>query len=165
VRARAASETQALREAGADEVVLEPVEAAVRLSALLGDGAQLSEQQLRSLPALAAGGTLGDPSGRQAERPAGAPPVPQAQLDALAAESGLSVAQVVALWDVFATLDVDDDGEVQLAEVRNVLMRASVTPIDDSALQAWMADADEDGGGALDFGEFVRVSSKGNVTF
>ena len=86
-----------------------------------------------------------------------------------------------AVWDVTAdqtywdngqyvtdhllSLDVDDDGEVQLAEVRNVLMRASVTPIDDSALQAWMADADEDGGGALDFGEFVRVSSKGNVTF
>ena len=66
-------------------------------------------------------------------------------------------------YALFASLDANDDGDVGLDELRDMLLRTSVAPIDDEAeerLEAWMAEADTDGGGSLSFVEFVRVSAR-----
>ena len=41
-----------------------------------------------------------------------------------------------------------------------MLTRVSVTPIDDEALEAWMAEADSDGNSSLSFFEYVRVDAE-----
>ena len=41
-----------------------------------------------------------------------------------------------------------------------MLVSASVTPIDDKALAAWMAEADADGSSSLSFAEYVRMSKR-----
>ena len=66
----------------------------------------------------------------------------QGQLDALAAENGITLAQVQALYNGFATLEPNGDGEVDLGSIRDMLVRVSATPFDDDALMAWMADCE-----------------------
>ena len=146
VRSRVAQEGEALLEAGATEVVVEAVEAAVRFSELLGVETDATDSLLRALPAERSAGSVA--------------PYTDDQMTGLASECGLSVTEVRKLYDVFSTLDADDDGEVGLSELRDMLMRMSITPIDDEALSMWMADADEDGGGTLSFEEYVRISAK-----
>ena len=63
------------------------------------------------------------------------PPFPKADLDELAAECGITYAQVCQLYNGFAELEPNDEGEVELATIRDMLVRMSVTPIDDEALQ------------------------------
>ena len=64
------------------------------------------------------------------------------------------------LYDGFATLNRNDDGEVDLGAIRDMLVRVSVTPIDDDALKEWMAEADSDGNASISFFEYVRVDTR-----
>ena len=149
VRSRVASEAEALLQAGASEVIVEAVEAAVRISALLQVDAPLrpsaSESRLRSLDR-----SLLPPPG---------PPYTMDERSALADTAGISITEVDELYKVFVTLDTDDDGDATLEEVRDVLMRTSVAPIDDDALVEWLRGADADGDGGISFPEFVQVAA------
>ena len=153
----AGTRTECVRAAGADEVVVEAVEAAVRFSQLLDVESAASDAALRALSPLArddAGLLLGGAADDVA------PPYTEDELRDLAEKAQLRVAQVVSLYAVFATLDANDDGEVSAAEVREAMMRTSAVPIDDEALSGWVSDADADGGGSVDFFEFVRFSAQ-----
>ena len=145
--ARSVQEGEALAQAGATEVVIEPVEAAVRFSNLLGVESEQTDAKLRALPSLDEFLLL----------PEDALPFSQDELEVLAQEARTSTSQVIELYRVFRSLDANDDGEVGLDEIRDVLMRTSSTPIDDEALRGWMTVADADGGGKLSFDEFLRV--------
>jgi len=155
VRARWAEEAPALMQAGATDVVFENVETSLRLSSLLGVGtAQLGAAEvgllsrLRALPSASADAT-GEAS-----------PYSPEELTRLAEVCGASVSQVEALYRVFTTLDADASGEVEKSEIRDMLGRLSANPIDDASLDQWMAEADADGSGTVDFEEYVRVSVK-----
>ena len=145
--ARSVQEGEALSQAGATEVVIEPVEAAVRFSNLLGVESEQTDAKLRALPSLDEFLLL----------PEDALPFTQDEIEVLAQEAQTSTSEVIELYRVFRTLDANDDGEVGLDEIRDVLMRTSSTPIDDEALRGWMTVADADGGGKLSFDEFLRV--------
>ena len=64
-----------------------------------------------------------------------------------------------ALYDGFAILEPNEDGEVGLGAIREKLSRVSGAPIDEAALEQWMAEADSDGDRSLSFFEYVRVES------
>lgn len=152
VRSHVANERDELLEAGATQVVVENLEAAVQMSGLLGVDRDAREM-LRQCPA--------DNEGVDFAWPAGQPmPFSEGEIRDIASECGISISQVVALFEVYTSMDENDDGEVELAEIRDMLMRMSGAPIDDEALESWMAEADADGSGTLDFAEYVRISSK-----
>ena len=70
-------------------------------------------------------------------------------------------------YALFASLDANDDGDVGLDELRDMLLRTSVAPIDDEAeerLEAWMAEADADGSNTIDFFEYVRMDARLSAT-
>jgi len=156
-----------LLEAGATEVVSERTEAALRFGTLLGalnDGTN---------------GTNGDGSNRVGRRvldpnrlrlelakvEPGSSPMSQEvpgfsdqALDTIAEELGCSRSELVELYDMFSTIpDFDMDSEVDLSELRDILLRTSSGPIGDVELEKWMEQADKDGGGTLTFVEFARA--------
>jgi len=104
VRSRTKIESEDLLEAGATEIVVEAVEAAVRFAELLDVCDATARKLLRTLPESSATAEL-----YRAER---AVDLTDFELDALATECGLTVSQVLKLYDVFITLDANDDGEV-----------------------------------------------------
>jgi len=140
VRGGTALVAETLLEAGATEVVVEAVEATVRFASLLGVGvdtaALLRREEAKVLP------------------------YSKDKLETLAAECGLTYAQVCRLYDGFATLKANDEGEVELSAIRDMLRRVSMTPIDDEALNAWMVEADSDGNSSLSFEEYVRLDAR-----
>ena len=73
------------------------------------------------------------------------------ELDALSAECGITYAQICELYKGFARLEANESGEVELKTIRDMLVTMSITPIDDEALEAWMAEADSDGSSSLSF--------------
>jgi Ca2+-binding EF-hand superfamily protein/voltage-gated potassium channel Kch len=187
VRANTALEAEPLVEAGATEVVVEAVEAAVRFAQLLGGTAKAEsfdsrlslERRKRTLllpekkAYFRSDKKSGGESPNDAKTPSYSrskigravsneklPPYPREQLEALALECGTTLTQICRLYAGFATLNMNDDGEVELDAIRNMLQRVSVTPIDDQALEAWMAEADEDGNSSLSFFEYVRVDAE-----
>lgn len=52
------------------------------------------------------------------------------------------------------------DGEVEVGEIAEYFARLSGAPIDDTALASWVEAADADGGGTVDFEEYVKISCK-----
>lgn len=157
VRSRVASDGEELVAAGATEIVVEAVEGAVRFSSLLGVETEATDKKLRTISAAGGGLDFGSYSGSAASRA-----YTEGELSSLAMTCSLSMGQVVNLYDVYQTLDVDDDGEVELEEIRGFMMRMSNTPVDDDALATWLKEADADGDGTVSFTEFVRVSGKAN---
>ena len=82
-------------------------------------------------------------------------------LETLATECGITLAQVCELYDGFATLEANEDDEVELGAIRDMLARVGgVAPIDEDALKAWMEEADSDGNSSLSFFEYVRIDAK-----
>ena len=152
VRARTALDAETLMEAGATDVVVEAVESVVRFASLLGVHAKSAESLLRVPEAAAA---LATASG-------GAPPFADEQLEALAAECGITRAQIDALYGAFAVFEANEEGEVGLEAIRGMLVRVGVGPsaVEDEALGAWMAEADRDGSNSISFFEYVRVETQ-----
>lgn len=148
VRARTAFEAEELQQAGATEVVIESVETVVRFASLLGQGTQAAEARLRApLPTAAPTGS------------GSSPPYPSDELEALADECGISVAQVCRLYEGYAVLEANAEGEVELETIRRT-MASLPWPIDEDELEAWMAKADRDGSNSLSFFEYVRVETQ-----
>ena len=131
VRTSRQQEADDLMEAGATAVVVETSESAVRFAKLLGlqDGAQDGgmAQRLRGLPT-----SLTSSAGERWK-----PPYSKAELDDLAEEVGATLEVVLELYEGFASLEANDDGEVATSELRELLIRTSEAPMDDEALEAW----------------------------
>ena len=168
VRARTMLDCEPLLQAGATEVVVESVETTVRVASLLGATGDTAGALLRTPGTSSAAVTVdsadgdlwgGGPSGR-APADATLPPFPRDQLEALAAECGITLTQVNELYSGFATLEANGNGDVTLDAVREMLMRVSVAPIDEAALLMWMTEADTDGSNCLSFFEYVRIDTK-----
>jgi len=163
VRSRTALTAASLLEAGATEVVVEAVEATLRVASLLGSATQSTNTQLRApftTPATAGARGEQPESGARGVADAALPPFPRTQLEALAVECGITLAQVCELYDGFAALQANSDGEVELSSLRTVLAAMGGVPIDEEALSAWMAEADADGNACLSFFEYVRVDTR-----
>lgn len=160
VRARTASEAEPLLQAGATEVIVEAVESVVRFSSLLGTGVEAADTLLRAPLATTNTASGGDPWGAGSSPP----PYPEGQLESLAAECGLTRTQICRLYDGFAMLEANDDGEVELSAIRNMLVRVGEASTEDDKLneelETWMAEADGDGSNTLDFFEYVRVDAR-----
>ena len=155
-RGRTALDAESLLQAGATEVVVESVEAAVRFATLLGAPAEAADKLLRA--PLTAESLLGDSATaaidgnfglRQAygglfgEAAAAAPPPYVAeQFGDLANECGTTVEAVRQLYGGFAALEANDDGEVELFAIRPMLVRTNDGPLDDATLQARLAARD-----------------------
>ena len=166
VRARTEPEAEPLLQAGATEVVVEAVESAVRVASLLGAAGRPkapSPWPIATTAAAAAiegGGELRGVVVSSAAPAAAMPPFPRDQLESLATECGISLTQLRELYDGFETLEANADGEVELDAIRDMLMRVSLTQIDDEALRAWMVEADSDGNSSISFFEYVRVDTR-----
>jgi len=144
-------------------VVVEAVEATLRVASLLGSATQSTNTQLRApftTPATAGARGEQPESGARGVADAALPPFPRTQLEALAVECGITLAQVCELYDGFAALQANSDGEVELSSLRTVLAAMGGAPIDEEALSAWMAEADADGNACLSFFEYVRVDTR-----
>lgn len=163
VRARTAADAESLMHAGATEVVVEAVESVVRFASLVGAGADATDSLLRASPAFPDRVLQQVASGVSLQRdsvPRG-PPYPEEELEALAAECGITRTQISDLYDGFALLSANDDGEVELSAIRNLLSSVGVLPAaEEETLTAWMAEADRDGSNALSFFEYVRVDTR-----
>jgi len=153
-RARTVLDAEPLVRAGATETIVEAVEGAVRIAALLGITQSMANACLR-LPL--ATDDVNDPS---AAPNIELPPYPVGELESLAVECGIALSQICQLYEGFAEFDANDKGEVELQAIRQMLVRTSVTKLDEEALGAWMAAADTDGSSSLSFFEFVRVSAQ-----
>jgi len=168
VRARTASDAEPLLAAGATDVVVEAVESVVRLASLLGAGAETADTLLRA--PLSTTGGLGGGGGRWGGSSSRLP-YPEEELESLAEECGITRTQIGALYDGWALLEANDDGEVELGAVRAMLEGSAadlLTPIEDDTLddelERWMADADGDGSNTLSFFEYVRVDARLSAT-
>ena len=111
-------------EAGATEVVIEAVESVVRFAALLGTRVEAVDSLLR-LPLATMSSGDGGSSRRTAagDAPGSKLPYPEEELESLAAECGITSSQIGRLYAGFAMLEPNDDGEVDFAALRGVLMR------------------------------------------
>lgn len=150
---------QELIDVGATDVVSERTEAALRFGELIGaldDGTNgeikaLDPQWLRSQLANIEPGS--SPMSKDV------PGFSEQGLATIAEELGCSKNELVELYGTFSTIpDFDMDSEVNISELRDVLIRTSQSgPLDDAALDEWMQRADRDGGGTLTFVEFARA--------
>lgn len=171
-RGRTALDAESLLQAGATEVVVESVEAAVRFATLLGAPAEAADSLLRT--PLTAESLLGglpvataaigpEASGlRQAygglfgEEPDAPPPYLAEQFGDLANECDTTVEAVRALYSGFFALEANDDGEVELEDVRTVMLVRGMT-VDDAELQAWVAESRLS---RLSFFDYVRLDAR-----
>merc|ERR1712079_415445 len=65
--------------------------------------------------------------------------------------------EVLRLYRIFRSIDLDGSGEADFDEVRQLLARSASSAISDGQFQEWMDQMDADGSGAVDFEEFLAV--------
>lgn len=149
VRADDEGEYQELLAAGADEVISESTEAVIRFGDLLGI-CKTGKETKKIRQMLLTGED-------ESENPI--PGYAESDLLAMIDETGMSRADLLKLYDIFASLGGDKDNDVSIKVVQEFLARSSAKePIDMDALEKCAALADEDGEGDLSFDEFVRMS-------
>ena len=73
--------------------------------------------------------------------------------------SKLSPEQVTELKDVFAQLDVNNDGFITKDELKK-MMEGLGEKVEESMIDAMIAMADSNGDGKIDFNEFVAAATK-----
>ena len=157
VRSSRQQDVAALKEAGAEEVIVETAESAARFAAFLGveEGGGLGWAPRSGMPS-------STPSGLTAASGEGGweDEYSADELLDLADEVEMELEQVIKLYEVFHSLDnLNDDKEVTRGEqLRDLLVRTSEVPMDDAALEEWWAGAEE-AEEAVDFFGFVRLSA------
>ena len=72
--------------------------------------------------------------------------------------SKLSPEQVTELKDVFAQLDVNNDGFITKDELK-AMMEGLGNKVEESCIDAMIACADSNGDGKIDFNEFVSSAT------
>ena len=114
-----------LKEAGATEVVVQTAKAAESLSLLAGRSDVMMTRMMEA--AQLARGKRNEVT------------YVQSDLEDLAAECGMRRETLLELYELFSTsLERNEKGQVQLAELRNELMRRRTQPMDDKTLSEWM---------------------------
>mmetsp|Transcript_17549 Transcript_17549/g.37778 ORF Transcript_17549/g.37778 Transcript_17549/m.37778 type:complete len:268 (-) Transcript_17549:361-1164(-) len=86
--------------------------------------------------------------------------LPEAQRLA-AADAGIDEARAEQLFDIFASLDTDNDGEIALADAPKLLIAARTRAMTDAEMVQCLADIDADKNGKVDFNEFLRAFRDG----
>ncbi|CAK0911025.1 unnamed protein product [Prorocentrum cordatum] len=151
-RARHPKERAALIEAGATSVLFESEEVAVQLSqAVFAEiGERLDVDSARRAIQDAAG--LRD-EGSDIE----------ADLDLLAMDSGFSRQEVIRLYRIFESADLDGNGEIDPFEAEEIIARASDVPMSQADFQEYMRTLDADNSGRVCFEDFLSVYARGCV--
>jgi len=78
-------------------------------------------------------------------------------IDMIVMDSGMPRGEVLRLYRIFRSIDLDGSGEADFDEVRQLLARSASSAISDGQFQEWMDQMDADGSGAVDFQEFLAV--------
>jgi voltage-gated potassium channel Kch len=153
-RARAPKEREALMEAGATSVLFESEEVAVQLSQAVFsevgkrldvDSARLSIQDAANLARRDEGHDI------------------DADLDLLAMDSGFSRQEVIRLYRIFESADLDGNGEIDPFEAEEIIARASDIPMSQADFQEYMNILDADNSGRVCFEDFLSVYARGCV--
>jgi len=92
------------------------------------------------------------------EEPDGPSSIPEGDMRA-AVKAGFSEAEAERLFELYVSLDRDDDGQVDIEEVRTLLSKTTLGIRSDATLRKWLEGLDVDGDGSLDFPEFLRMYS------
>lgn len=122
VRAGRLEKTDRLMQAGATKVVVETKKVAVAFQKLVGLEGAVRERMIANL------------STDRVDIP-----YSESELTELAYVCDMGPDELAQLYDLFTTSpNRDEDGNVQLAELRNELMRRRTVPLDDETLKAWM---------------------------
>jgi Ca2+-binding EF-hand superfamily protein/voltage-gated potassium channel Kch len=136
--------------AGATDVVSERIEAALQFAQLVG-AIQTAKDTDRVRKAV--------------EAPAPTAPVdmllsglPDILINDLSEDFGCARRDLIRLYNVFSSLpNLDGDRFVEVAELRDVLLRGDDFPIDDGRVDQWLVAADSEGSGKISFVDFARV--------
>ena len=127
VRADRQDRVPSLLEAGATEVVVSTSRVADGLRILIGSYGKVMARMMEA--AMLAGSSNG----------AVVLPYSESQLTELASECDKTPEELLELYELYMTsLERNEKGEVQLAELRNELLRRRKKPLDDKSLADWM---------------------------
>merc|ERR1712037_383613 len=78
-----------------------------------------------------------------------------ADLDLLSMDSGFTRQEVIRLYRIFQSADLDGNGEIDAMEAREMIARASEVPMSSEDFDRYMATLDADGSGRVTFEEFL----------
>eukprot|EP00617_Octactis_speculum_P026884 CAMPEP_0185744648 /NCGR_PEP_ID=MMETSP1174-20130828/2792_1 /TAXON_ID=35687 /ORGANISM="Dictyocha speculum, Strain CCMP1381" /LENGTH=843 /DNA_ID=CAMNT_0028418159 /DNA_START=229 /DNA_END=2760 /DNA_ORIENTATION=- len=146
-RASSRSEAEILFEAGVTECVDESEEVAVQFVKCLGR--KPAEQKLRL-----------QLQQEQGETGAWSVSTSPEALEEDAIEAKVSERTARRLYSLYDAMDINNDGKVDIAEVKTSLMRAeNALGLDPASVQRCLEKADADGDGELDFREFLEMYS------
>lgn len=141
-------------QAGATDIVDERIETALRFGTILG--AVTTDEEIREMRAGLYAAEPEIPSPLLA--PEAIPGIPEDRLNDLADDFACTRDDLIRLYKIFSSLpDFGDEKFVDIAELRDVLLRTSKDPIDDETLAKWMELADADRGGSLSFIDYARA--------
>jgi Kef-type K+ transport system membrane component KefB len=125
VRATRLARADALMKAGATKVVVETRKVAEAFRKLVGLEGAVRDRMIEALTTLC---------GERKDLP-----YTESVLTELAYVCDMSPEEMAQLYELFSTsINRNENGEVQLAELRDELMRRRTTPLDDNAIKNWM---------------------------
>jgi len=158
-RARSEQEREKLLEAGAQTVLAEFSEVSCQLASTLATDVyeqhidtNEARRQLQEGRAFAAAGQAAEPG----QEDLGELPE-DIDIDMIVMDSGMPRSEVMRLYKIFRSIDLDGSGEADFDEVRQLLARSSSSAVSDTQFEDWMDLLDADQSGAVDFEEFIAV--------
>jgi len=167
-----AQEETDLYAAGATGVLRETTEVARRFGTLLGCSPESVDQRLGDR---LVGASELDFAGPELRGGWENTPFTREELESLAAQAGVSLQEVLRLYDIFAALDVDGNGELAIDEVRQALAGADGTgsTVNEDTLREWYRKrvagtvVGDSGGGSepssVTFFDFARIALEGTM--
>jgi len=160
VRARSEQEREKLLEAGAQIALSEFSEVSCQLASALAkdvysksiDIDEARQQLQGGLTRFSAGpAEMGDNEELEEDLPK------DLDIDMIVMDTGMSRGEVLRLYRIFRSIDLDGSGEADFDEVRQLLARSTSSAVSDQQFQGWMNQLDADQSGAVDFEEFLAV--------
>lgn len=155
-RAKSPLEVDELMEAGATTVLSESEEVTVSLCKAVAKefGKELNLTLARECIERVAADHPYDTASGSDQGTLGEPPI---DMDLLAMDSGYSRAEVVRLYRVFQSADTDGNGEIDPVEARDMIARASASPLSGEDFRKYMRMLDKNGDGGVTFEDFLTV--------
>mmetsp|Transcript_36726 Transcript_36726/g.72679 ORF Transcript_36726/g.72679 Transcript_36726/m.72679 type:complete len:353 (+) Transcript_36726:3-1061(+) len=159
-RARSEQEREKLLEAGAQIALAEFSEVSCQLASTLAREVYRESIDTDAVRQhLQAGGGVfsASPSGMLDDDAPNEDLPTDIDIDMIVMDSGMSRSEVLRLYRIFRSIDLDGSGEADVEEVRQLLARNASSVANDKQLQEWMNQLDSDQNGAVDFEEFLSV--------